>query len=190
MSINVLTLGGGTKAADRALVAAKTYTDEQIALIPTPDVSGQIGDHNTDAASHADLRSLIANLTNKLNTLANSDDTTLDQMAEVVAYIKNNKSLIDGVTSSKVNVADIVNNLTSTATNKPLSAAQGKALKDAIPTKVSQLTNDSAYIAQAYAYGTSAPSNTKMLWVDTTANTGGLKYYNGSSWVHVPVAYS
>lgn len=30
----------------------------------------------------------------------------------------------------KVNIADIVNNLTSTFTNKPLSAAQGKALND------------------------------------------------------------
>lgn len=41
-----------------------------------------------------------------------------------------------------------------------------------------------------YHVGTSAPSNTKLLWIDTTANTGGLKYHNGSSWVHVPTAYS
>ena len=40
------------------------------------------------------------------------------------------------------------------------------------------------FIAQA-----SAPSNTKTLWIDTTAGTGGLKYYNGSAWVNVPVAY-
>ena len=32
--------------------------------------------------------------------------------------------------ANKVNISDIVNNLTSTATNKPLSAAQGKALND------------------------------------------------------------
>ena len=38
--------------------------------------------------------------------------------------------------------------------------------------------------------GTSAPANKGLLWVDTTANTGGLKYYNGSAWVHVPVAYN
>ena len=34
--------------------------------------------------------------------------------------------------NSKINISDIVNNLTSTATNKPLSAAQGKALNDAL----------------------------------------------------------
>lgn len=36
--------------------------------------------------------------------------------------------------NSKINISDIVNNLTSTATNKPLSAAQGKALNDALAT--------------------------------------------------------
>ena len=36
--------------------------------------------------------------------------------------------------------------------------------------------------------GTSAPANTGLLWIDTTANTGGLKYHNGSAWVHVPVS--
>lgn len=45
-------------------------------------------------------------------------------------------------------------------------------------------------ITQVYHVGTSAPSNTSLLWIDTTATTGGLKYYNGSSWAHVPVAYT
>jgi hypothetical protein len=95
---------------------------------------------------------LIEGLTNRLNTLADSDDTTLDQMSEIVTYIKSNKSLIEDVTTNKVNVADIINNLTTNVANKPLSAAQGVALKaliDAItvPTKVSELTNDSGYLS-------------------------------------------
>lgn len=137
--------------ADAAESNAKSYTDQQISAIPTPDVSGQIGEHNTNTKSHNDIRELIVGLTNRLNTLADSDDTTLDQFSEVVAYIKNNKSLIDGITTSKVNVADIINNLTTNVSNKPLSAAQGvvlKALIDAItvPTKVSELENDSGYL--------------------------------------------
>jgi hypothetical protein len=44
-------------------------------------------------------------------------------MAELVAYIKNNKELIEGITTGKINVADIVNNLTTNVANKPLSAA-------------------------------------------------------------------
>ncbi len=41
-----------------------------------------------------------------------------------------------------------------------------------------------------YHFGSSAPSDTTQLWVDTTPNTGGLKYHNGSDWVHVPVSYT
>lgn len=83
--------------------------------------------------------------------MLDSDDTTLDELSEIVAYIKSNRSLIESVTTSKVSVSDIANDLVTNAANKPLSAAQGVALKaliDAItvPTKVSQLTNDKGYL--------------------------------------------
>ena len=110
-------------------LATETYVDTQIAAIPTPDVSGQINAHNTSTSAHNDIRDLISGLTNRLNALADSDDTTLDQMSEIVAYIKSNKSLIEEVTTNKINVSDIVNNLTTNVSNKPLSAAQGVALK-------------------------------------------------------------
>lgn len=115
-------------------------------------VSNNLEAHNTSSSAHNDIRLLISGLTTRLNSLADSDDTTLDQLSEIVAYIKNNKSLIDGITTGKVNVSDIIDNLTSTAANKPLSAKQGKVLKDlltdladTIPTKTSQLANDSGF---------------------------------------------
>lgn len=40
---------------------------------------------------------------------------------------------------------------------------------------------------KSFYVGTSAPSDTNVLWIDTS---NGLKYYNGTSWVVVPVAYS
>lgn len=91
--------------------------------------SGAVAAHNTSGAAHADLRALIDGLTNRLNALADSDDTTLDQLSEIVAYIKSNKALIDAVTTGKVSVSDIVDNLTTNASGKVLSAAQGVALK-------------------------------------------------------------
>ena len=100
------------------------------------DLSGtaatKVSEHNSSEKAHADIRNLVTTLTTRLNTLADSDDTTLDQLSEIVAYIKNNKTLIDGITTSKVNVSDIIDNLTSSITNKPLSAKQGKVLKDLI----------------------------------------------------------
>lgn len=95
-------------------------------------LKSDVTNHNTATDAHGDIRELITGLTTRLNTLANSDDTTLDQMSEIVAYIKSNKALIDGITTNKVNVSDIINNLTTNVTNKPLSAAQGVAIKSLI----------------------------------------------------------
>lgn len=89
----------------------------------------KVSEHNVATDAHNDIRLLIEGLTTRLNALADSDDTTLDQMSEIVAYIKSNKSLIDAVTTSKINVSDIIDNLTTNVSNKPLSAAQGAALK-------------------------------------------------------------
>ena len=91
--------------------------------------SGAVAAHNVSGAAHADLRALIDGLTSRMNALADSDDTTLDQLSEIVAYIKSNKSLIDAVTTGKVSVSDIVDDLTTNASGKVLSAAQGVALK-------------------------------------------------------------
>ena len=92
-------------------------------------VNKKIGDHNVSTTSHEDLRLELKRLADRLNAALNSDDTSLDDLKEIVAYIKANKTLIDGVTASKVNVTDIVNNLTTNTANVPLSAAQGVALK-------------------------------------------------------------
>lgn len=109
--------------------------------------SSAVSTHNTAKTAHSDIRDLITGLTTRLNTLANSTDEDLDQMAEIVAYIKSNKSLIDSITTSKVNVADIIDNLTTNVTNKPLSAAQGvaiKALIDALQEEVDSKADSSA----------------------------------------------
>lgn len=123
-------------------------TPQQVGAEPSGTAESKVSEHNTSETSHNDIRLLIEGLTTRLNALANSDDTTLDQMAEVVAYIKSNKSLIDAVTTDKVNYSDIIDNITTSVTNKPLSARQGVVLKgliDAItvPKKISELSDDS-----------------------------------------------
>ena len=110
----------------------------------------KVSAHNVSDTAHNDIRLLVHGLIARLNALADSDDTTLDQMSEVVAYIKSNKSLIDAITTSKANVSDIIDNLTTNVSNKPLSAAQGvklKALIDAIkvPVNLSELAGDTTH---------------------------------------------
>ena len=64
------------------------------------------------------------------------------------------------------------------------TTALGAATKQYVDTKTASIVTDIFY------YGASAPSNTKLLWIDSNTATGGLKYHNGSDWVHVPVAWS
>lgn len=104
--------------------------------------SSLISTHNSSTTVHSDIRDLISGLETRLNTLADSDDETLDQMSEIVAYIKNNKSLIENITTSKVSVSDIVDNLTTNVSNKPLSAAQGIVLKELIDSLQKELNNN------------------------------------------------
>lgn len=106
-----------------------SYTASEVGADPSGTAASQVSAHNTGTDTHSDIRLLISGLTDRLNALADSDDTTLDQLSEVVAYIKSNRELIAAITTDKVSVADIVDNLTTNVANKPLSAAQGVALK-------------------------------------------------------------
>lgn len=137
-------------------------TADQVGADPAGTAETKVTAHNADATAHNDLRVELKALSDRLNAFFDSDDMTLDELSEIVAYITNNKTLIESITTSKVSVSDIIDNLTTNVANKPLSAAQGVALKglvDAlsnslsnyalsseIPTKVSQLTNDSEFI--------------------------------------------
>lgn len=159
--------GGSIDLTDYAKKNEIPKSASDVGADATGTATTKVTEHNTSNVSHNDIRLLITNLTNKLNALADSDDTTLDQLSEIVTYIKNNKSLIDGITTSKLNISDVADNLTTNITNKALSAKQGVELKkliDAIivPTKVSQLINDSKFLTSVPAeYITEDELNTK-----------------------------
>ena len=133
-SLNISLNGIPQGAYDGSSQKNVNVTAENVGADSSGTAETKVSEHNASEAAHADIRNLITTLTTRLNVLADSDDTTLDQLSEIVAYIKNNKSLIDSITTSKVNVSDIIDNLTSSAANKPLAAKQGKILKDLINT--------------------------------------------------------
>lgn len=76
-----------------------------------------------------------------LNTIVTSNDVNLDTVQEIVTFIKNNKDVIDSISTNKVNISDIVDNLLSTDINRPLSANQGKVLKDLLDALTTFLGN-------------------------------------------------
>lgn len=133
--------------------AKPTYTASEVGADPVGTAEDKVTVHNTDATSHNDIRVELKALSDRLTAFFDSDDATLDELSEIVEYIQNNKGLIDSITTSKVSVADVIDNLVTNVSNKPLSAAQGVVLKGLIdsitvPTKVSQLENDSGYLTE------------------------------------------
>lgn len=148
----------GVVQLDAAAVGARPATWTPSAADVGADASGtagkQVAAHNTDGAAHSDIRLLITELTNRLNAVANSEDVDLDQLSELVAYIKSNRELIAGITTSKVSVTDIVNDLVTNAANKPLSAAQGVVLAGMIPDDdhINELINTALGVIENGAY--------------------------------------
>lgn len=116
-------------------------TAEQVGADPKGTAVAAVSQHNTADDSHNDIRLELKALSDRLNAFFDSDDQTLDELSEIVTYITSNKSLIDAITTSKVNVTDIINNLTTNVSNKPLSAAQGVVLKGLIDTLSGNLAN-------------------------------------------------
>ena len=106
---------------------AKTYANSQIAV------------HNTASGAHQDIRASLTDLTTKVNAFLDVDEETSDQLSEVLAMIDANEGTIESLISNKVNVSDIVNNLTTNSATKVLSAAQGVAIQSLINTVDSAL---------------------------------------------------
>lgn len=110
-------------------------TAQQVGADPSGSAANAVSGHNVQTNAHNDIRLELQRLAGIIADLLDSDDATLDEMHEIVAYIKSNKALIDAITTSKVNVADIINNLDTNVSDKPLSAAQGVVLKALIDEK-------------------------------------------------------
>lgn len=89
----------------------------------------KVGAHNVDPESHQDIRISLEALIKTLEAFLDMDDSTYDQLSELVQKIEANAGSVEQLTNGKVNVSDIINNLTTNVSNKPLSAAQGVALK-------------------------------------------------------------
>lgn len=100
--------------------ASKTYVDEEIDKIPTPDVSAQIGAHNTSETAHPYIRSLIADYLStakgyadeKIAALIGTAPEILDTLGEIADAIVNNHeavTAIDNAISQKLGKTEAQN---------------------------------------------------------------------------------
>ncbi len=123
-SVTVNAQGHVTAGSNPTTLAGYGITDAE--------AKGTVNTHNASTTAHSDIRDSLTALSNQLNAFLDVDDATRDELSEVLALIDANKGTLESLTTSKVNVADIINNLTTNVSNKPLSAAQGVSLKSLI----------------------------------------------------------
>ena len=156
-----VTMDDGSNLEDKiiAVVAeAHEYADEKLADIPTPDVSGQIGAHNTNTSAHSDIRTAVSNAA----------------AAAAAAQSTANSKEASGTAASAVSSHN-----SSTSAHSDIRTAVSNAESNA------KAYTDQKVAAISFLHiGTSAPSNTNLLWIDT-ANSNLLKFYNGSAWTAI-----
>ena len=102
---------------------------------------------------------MITGLNEQLELFLDVDDTTKDQLSEVLALIEANKGTLESLTTSKINVSAIVDNLTTASTDKVLSANQGVVISglisalsielEALESTVNTHTHDDRYYTEA-----------------------------------------
>lgn len=162
-----------------------THTKNEITDFP--DINSEINKHNVSTNTHNDMRIDIEDIATRLSALADCDDETLDQISEIVQYIKDNRELIELITTSKVSVSDIIDNLETNISNKPLSAAQGVHIKTLLDTK-QNITN----------VVTNADTDTELVLCDNTeyyltnVSTLSLDYPDGNFevWMKIQFAFT
>ena len=113
---------------------SKADLDEVQQAVNTETNARQTAD-NIIATQITAINSAITTLNSWKAGLTDADsDTIINTLTELLAAFQNIPEGVDIATllNAKVNVTDIVNNLTSIFTDKPLSAYQGKILKDLI----------------------------------------------------------
>ena len=119
-------------------VVNKGYVDTN--KIDYSDIINNLTNTSTNKPLSANQGKELKGMIDAINTLLTSDNVNLDTLQEVVDYIENNRTLIEGITTNKISYSDIVDNLTSALANKPLSANMGYTLKGLIDNIVNGTT--------------------------------------------------
>lgn len=179
------TADSATKATQDAdgNVIASTYETKTDATAKLDEAKGYadsaISTHNTSTEAHSDIRTLVSDLSTKVNSFLDVDDTTSDQLSEVLAMIEANEGTIESLTSNKVNVSDIVDNLTTASADKVLSANQGVVLKGLIDDLQEAVNSTGITVDSALSDSSTNPVQNKTNGNEqkvSTASSGGTVY--------------
>lgn len=130
VTVNLPVSENSGQNVDLSGYAEKTWVQE--GFQPKGTAESAVSAHNANNEAHPDIRLEIKAIREQLAAFLDVDEETLNELSELIARIVANQTSIAQLTTGKVNVADIIDNLTTNVANKPLSAAQGVVIKGLI----------------------------------------------------------
>lgn len=95
------------------------------------------------------IQTKIDKFSKQVSNFLDVDDNTKDQLSEIIALIETNSDIADALANT-ISVNDIIDNLTSYISSKPLSARQGAVLKSLIDELDRRLNNENGDITTAF----------------------------------------
>lgn len=152
------------------------------------DAINQINAAVAEAKEEIDgkVQTAFSQIDEKIDEVSAFVDELPDDVSQLMSKNTNN-TLASGCKITLTNVTPSANGDVTTklyVDNKTSGMATQTYVTNAINTATANIVTD------VFKTGSTAPSNTKLLWIDTGTSDPGLKYHNGSSWVTVPVRWS
>ena len=111
--------GGINRDDGSRKLATVADLEDAIATIPTPDVSGQISQHNTDTSAHSDIRDVA----NYASRMANNAQSNVNSMSKTIDEVLDTAN----VALSQAKAAQITASTAEMKANSAQSAADSKA---------------------------------------------------------------
>lgn len=144
------------------------------------------------AAAKEEINNTVSTGKNEINTAVNTAKSDIDDKVEEASAIIEElladlpSSWDDYLTKNATNNMGANGKITMSSSYSP-SNNYDVTTKTYVDNAISTAT--AAIVTDIYVASNTSPSNTKLLWIDT-ANSNILKYYNGSAWTPVVVAWS
>lgn len=181
------------------VTAVKNYTSSYVTGVMNKNATGVTTADDkvpTCKAVQTYVASSISNATIATSKLSGTISAAqIANSAVETAKIKDGNVTTAKIADGNVTTAKLANSAVTTAKIAASNVTTACiADKNVTAAKIADSTITYAQMATGCVYitGTSTPATAyrgKVLWIDTNTN-GGLKYWNGSAWVAVPVLYS
>ena len=122
-----------------------------------------------------------------LSTRVSSAHNGLTQLSSTVGNHTTNINNLDNTVASHTSS---INSMNTTVNSHTTTINSHTTSINNLQTQINNLVTD------VWAIGSTPPDNGKLLWIDTNATTGGLKYLptgstnTATNWKHIPVAWT